>query len=137
MKNLAIVFFLSICTFSCKNKEVEKEDKKISKPAITMPVIEVEKDETLKNGVSDIEITSKLIFTVQIAALKNNNNVLENLDNVKTYQENFLTKYRLGAFETYKEARKYRLQIINNYNGAFVQALKNNKPISITEALKY
>ena len=55
---------------------------------------------------------------------------------VSLYQENSLTKYRLGAFETYKEAREFRLKVSNEYKGAFVQALKNNVPISITEALQ-
>ena len=54
----------------------------------------------------------------------------------KTYQENSLTKYRLGSFETYQEAKQFRLQVLNTYKGAFVQALKNNEPIHILEALQ-
>jgi len=136
MKNLAIVLFLSICIFSCKNKEAEKEDKKFSEPEITTPIFEVEKEDMLKNEDSDNFKSDKLVFTVQIAALKNENEQLRNLNDVKTYQENYLTKYRLGSFETYKEAKKYRLQVLNTYKGAFVQALKNNEPIHITEALQ-
>ncbi|MGY8911485.1 MAG: SPOR domain-containing protein [Flavobacteriales bacterium] len=133
MKNLAIVLFLSLCIFSCKNKEAEKEDKKFSDPEITTPIVEVEKDEVKENDVSD---NAKIIFTVQIAALKNENEQLRNLNDVNTYQEDSLTKYRLGSFETYKEAKKYRLQVLHIYKDAFVQALKNNEPIHISEALQ-
>ncbi|WP_026777543.1 SPOR domain-containing protein [Polaribacter sp. Hel_I_88] len=136
MKNLAIVLFLSICLFSCKNKEVEKEDEKISEPEITSPVFEVEKDDMLKNADSESVKNDKVVFTVQIAALKNENEQLMNLNAVKTYQENSLTKYRLGSFETYQEAKQFRLQVLNTYKGAFVQALKNNEPIHISEALQ-
>jgi len=136
MKNLAIVLFLSICLFSCKNKEVEKEDEKISEPEITSPVFEVEKDDMLKNADSESVKNDKVVFTVQIAALKNENEQLMNLNAVKTYQENSLTKYRLGSFETYQEAKQFRLQVLNTYKGAFVQALKNNEPIHILEALQ-
>tara|TARA_R110002049_G_scaffold211750_1_gene382726 strand:- start:60 stop:473 length:414 start_codon:yes stop_codon:yes gene_type:complete len=136
MKNLAIVLFLSLCIFSCKNKEAEKEDKKFSEPEITTPIVEIEKDEALKNKVSNNEETSKIIFTVQIAALKNENEQLRNLNDVNTYQEDSLTKYRLGSFETYKEAKKYKLQVLHIYKDAFVQALKNNEPIHISEALQ-
>ena len=133
MKNLAIVLFLSLCIFSCKNKEAEKEDKKFSEPEITTPIVEVEKDEVKENDVSD---NAKIIFTVQIAALKNENEQLRNLNDVNTYQEDSLTKYRLGSFETYKEAKKYKLQVLHIYKDAFVQALKNNEPIHISEALQ-
>lgn len=136
MRNLAIVLFLSTLMFSCKNKDAEKEDQKFSEPEITTPIVDVEKEEELKNEVSDSPEKDKIIFTVQIAALKNENEELRNLNDVKTYQENYLTKYRLGSFETYKEAKKYRLQVLNTYKGAFVQALKNNEPIHITEALQ-
>ena len=113
MKNLAIVLFLSICLFSCKNKEVEKEDEKISEPEITSPVFEVEKDDMLKNADSENVKNDNVVFTVQIAALKNENEQLMNLNAVKTYQENSLTKYRLGSFETYQEAKQFRLQVLN------------------------
>jgi hypothetical protein len=136
MKNLAIVFFLSICILSCKNKEAENEDKKFSEPEITTPILEAEKDETLKNDDSEAIEDDKIIFTVQIAALRNENEELRNLNDVKTYQENSLTKYRLGYFETYQEAKQFRLQVLNTYKGAFVQAFKNNKPIHISEALQ-
>ena len=128
-----MVFFLSLCIFSCKNKEAEKEDKKFSEPEITTPIVEVEKDEVKENDVSD---NAKIIFTVQIAALKNENEQLRNLNDVNTYQEDSLTKYRLGSFETYKKAKKYRLQVLHIYKDAFVQALKNNEPIHISEALQ-
>jgi hypothetical protein len=60
---------------------------------------------------------------------------LEYIDGIKAYYENGLTKYRLGNFETYQEAREFRSQILNEYNDAFIQALENENPISILEAL--
>ena len=72
---------------------------------------------------------------IQIAALKNQNEDLEYIDGIKAYYENGLTKYRLGNFETYQEAREFRSQILNEYNDAFIQALKNDQPIFILEAL--
>jgi hypothetical protein len=44
--------------------------------------------------------------------------------------------YRLGSFETYKEARDSRRKLRNTYPGAFVQALKNGNRIEIKNALK-
>jgi hypothetical protein len=79
----------------------------------------------------------KLIFTVQIAALKKANETLTKLENINIFKEDALYKYRVGAFETYKESRVKRIQLIKNYKGAFVQALLNDTPISITKALQY
>jgi hypothetical protein len=62
---------------------------------------------------------------------------LTNLKNINIFNENSLLKYRVGPFVTYKESRVKRTQLIKNYKGAFVQALLNDVPISITEALQY
>lgn len=124
MKNifslLFCVAFLS-CSKTDKNEEVIPQE--IKEKEITIPVVEVVKD--------------KLVFTVQIAALKKVNNVLANIENVAVFQENSLVKYRLGAFESYKEARSSRAQLISVYKDAFVQALLNDVAIPIKEALQY
>jgi len=117
---LFCVAFLS-CSKTDKKEEVIPQE--IKEKEVTIPVVEVVKD--------------KLVFTVQIAALKKENNALSNIENVAIFQENSLVKYRLGAFETYKEARSSRAQLTSVYKDAFVQALLNDAPIPIKEALQY
>jgi vacuolar-type H+-ATPase subunit I/STV1 len=131
MKNLITLCVLTLLLFSCAKKgeikEVEEENKEVQNPSL--------KENTTIDEVAQEEV-SKLIFTVQIAALKKTNEQLANTANVNMYQENSFTKYRLGLFKTYKEARAFRKQILKDYRGAFVQAVKNNEPITITEALQ-
>jgi hypothetical protein len=117
---------LCIVFFSCAKKE--QKEVTVKDTPIKVTVVPVQAEE---------EIEDKLIFTVQIAALKKSNKIFTNLENIKIFQESALVKYRLGAFETYKEARNHRTQLIRNYKGAFVQALLNDTPISITKALQY
>ena len=74
---------------------------------------------------------------LQIAALKKVNSTIANIESIAVFQENSLVKYRLGSFNTYKEARNSRAQLIRVYKGAFVQALLNDAPIAIKEALQY
>mgnify|MGYP000108958783 CR=1 FL=1 len=124
MKNIFLLLFC-VAFLSCSKSDKKEEviPQEIKEKEVTIPVVEVVKD--------------KLVFTVQIAALKQVNNALSNIENVAVFQENSLVKYRLGAFETYKEARNSRAQLISVYKGAFVQALLNDAPISIKEALQY
>lgn len=127
MKKVIALFSITILIFSCGKKEEKKE---------TDPILNT----IIKNSVSDVPVTNKvvenpLVFTVQIAALKNKNKELASLANVKMFEENGLTKYRFGAFKTYEEAKQYRAELRNSYKGAFVQALKNGMPIHIKEAL--
>lgn len=128
MKKIIALFSITILIFSCGKKEEKKE---------TDPILNT----ITKDSVSDVPVTNKvvenpLVFTVQIAALKKVNAQLANLEGVQLFVEDGLTKYRLGNFNTYSEARNYRNQLRNTYKGAFVQALKNDKPIPITEALE-
>lgn len=118
--------------FSCGKKEVEKETTESKEQEIEKVVPKLEKIEEPEIQ----EYVPELIFTVQIAALSKQNNNLYSIEGINTYDENGLTKFRLGDFETYKEARAFRLQILKKYKGAFIQALKNGEPISITEALQ-
>ena len=124
MKNIFLLLFC-VAFLSCSKTDKKEEviPQEIKEKEVTIPVVEVVKD--------------KLVFTVQIAALKKENNALSNIENVAIFQENSLVKYRLGAFDTYKEARSSRAQLTSVYKDAFVQALLNDAPIPIKEALQY
>lgn len=124
----SLTFFLSILILmSCKSesKKNQAEEEVI----------------TIENNLQSTEIESvnesnSIIFTIQIAALKNQNINLENLPNIKTYQENGLIKYRLGEYTTYEEATTQKQKLTKLYKGAFVQAMQNGLPIPITKAIK-
>jgi hypothetical protein len=125
MKTNFLILFC-IVFFSCaknEKKEIPVKEAPIEVTEVPAQTEEVEED--------------KLIFTVQIAALKKANETLTKLENINIFKEDALLKYRVGAFETYKESRVKRIQLIKNYKGAFVQALLNDTPISITKALQY
>lgn len=77
----------------------------------------------------------RLVYTVQIGAYKKSNTSLSNLADVQVMNEQGLTKYRLGTFETYRQAKAYKNTIRSQYPDAFIQALENNSPIGITRAL--
>ncbi|MHB0756480.1 SPOR domain-containing protein [Polaribacter sp. M15] len=132
MKQISIAFLFFLILFSCGKKEVKQENTESKEPETEkiVPEVEVVQEPEVQ------EYYPELIFTVQIAALRKQNESLYNVDGVSTYDENGLTKFRLGEFETYKEARAFRLKILDKYKDAFVQALKNGVPISITEALQ-
>ena len=134
MNKTSILILVLLFVFSCGKKEVKSEIEEIKAPAAEIPVDKDKKEVKLEEQEEQEEI-STLIFTVQIAALKNQNEDLENIDEIKVYYENDLIKYRLGNFESYQEAREFKSQIINKYNDAFIQALKNDQPIFILEAL--
>ena len=134
MNKTSILILVLLFVFSCGKKEVKSEIEEIKAPAAEIPVDKDKKEVKLEEQEEQEEI-STLIFTVQIAALKNQNEDLENIDEIKVYYENDLIKYRLGNFESYQEAREFKSQIINKYNDAFIQALKNDRPIFILEAL--
>jgi alpha-D-ribose 1-methylphosphonate 5-phosphate C-P lyase len=130
MKN-TLLFILGLFFISCTKNEKKKEipSEKIN----TKDTIIAVKHEVVENNVIE---KNQLVFKVQIAALKKKNEKFTNLENVTTYQENAFTKYRLGNFKTYQEARNYRNQLGDSYPGAFVQALRNDVAISITAALE-
>lgn len=126
MKKYYAIFAFLLILSSCNKKE--KKEEVIPKPE----VIEVPKEvvEEVK------EAEPQLLFTVQIGALKNANSTMENVDGVKVFDENGYTKYRVGFLSTYQEARKLRNQLLSKYPGAFVQAVKGDKPINIKDALE-
>ena len=122
MKNIILLFFC-IAIFSCtktdEKKEIPSESPKVE--VLGTPVL----------------IKDKLVFTVQIAALRTPNSKLASLANIYMYNEDDLLKYRFGSFKTYAEAKKYKIDLRIKHQGAFVQALLNESPITIKEALQY
>lgn len=131
MKITSTLILFCFLVFSCGKKEIKKESIEFKEPAVEIPVTKV--DEIKEPEIKEEAPT--LIFTVQIAALKKENEDLMSIDGVKTYYEDDFTKYRLGSFETYQEARDFRVQVLKDYKDAFVQALKNEQPIFILDAL--
>lgn len=127
MKNFYTYFLVFILVISCGKKEEKKDPIEVVEPKI---------EETINEPINVVEEVPELIFTVQIAALRNENEILSNIAYIKIYKESGLTKYRLGEFKTYKEARYTRTSLLNKYPDAFVQALKNGEPIHIKAALK-
>ncbi|EAR11604.1 hypothetical protein PI23P_00320 [Polaribacter irgensii 23-P] len=125
MKKIFLAVFCLVF-FSCVKDEKKKET-----PSDTTP----EKEVVLLK--EPVKLEEALIFTVQIAACKKEYKKLEVIENVNVYEEGTFFKYRIGAFQTYKEATAHKKQLNRKHKGVFVQALLNNAPISITEALLY
>ena len=126
MKNIYLVLIIALL-LSCKKEKEEKKELDTTPVEFKKEQI-IEQDET-------VAAKNEIIFTVQIAALRNENTTFSNIQNIKMYDENGLTKYRIGDFKTYQEAKKYRNQLQNTYPDAFIQALRDGVPIHITEAL--
>lgn len=122
-----ILFLGTLLMFSCGKKETKKKDAN-PKEEVKDTIKDVEKDQK--------EEVSELIFKVQIGAYRNQPQKLASVPNVKVTVEESLYKYRLGDFKGYQEARDYRKSLLKRYPDAFIQALKNNQPIHIAEALK-
>ncbi|MGJ8744705.1 SPOR domain-containing protein [Polaribacter sp.] len=125
MKKILILLVFSAFVASCDKKEVKKAPIKIDTPIVK---------DTIKEIV-EVEEIPTLFFTVQIAALKKSNANFDALKDIQVFHEDNLTKYRFGQFATYKEARAARKLLLTTYSDAFVQAVKNGKPINIKEAL--
>lgn len=128
MKKCLVLLIFCLIVVSCGKKEVKKD--------VPIEEIPVKVDTVKEKTVNEALEYPKIVFTVQIAALKNENFTFRNIESIQVFEEDYLTKYRLGQFKTYQEARKYRASIIKKYPDAFIQALKNNNPISIREAIK-
>jgi len=125
MRKLLVFLSLSLFIISCGGKELKKEivpEKKVEE--VKTPIVKKE------------EPKPTMVFTVQIRASKKKLKKYSSVENVLIFNEEGMYKYRLGSFKTYKEARSYRENLLQEFPGAFVQALKNNQPISIQEAIK-
>ncbi len=120
-----LLLLTGLLFITCNNNEVKKTTaSEVIKAKDTIQVVQAE---VIKK--------EPLVFKVQIAALKQPNETLSKLEDVAIFQENGLIKYRLGSFNSYSEARKFRNRIRNTYRDAFIQALKNEVPVSILEAI--
>ena len=119
------LLLIGLVFITCNTSEVKK----------TAPLEVVKAKDTTQVVKADVVKKETLVFKVQIAALKQPNESFSKLEGIAISQENELTKYRLGSFNTYAEARKYRTSILNTYEDAFVIALKNKVPVSILEAI--
>lgn len=117
------LFSLFLVFISCGNKQEKKEE---------LPVIKIEEPVKV---VPEVVVEKPLIFSVQIGAFSKENKQFSKIENVITSNENGLFIYRLGAFETYKEARVLRRKLRYKYYGAFVQALKGSERINIQQAM--
>ena len=123
VKSIILILLSCILTVSC----AVKNNKEIKKEAEVQPKVVLE--EVVKVPV--------ISFEVQIGAFDTKNNAFSSVENVKEIFEESLYKYRLSSFEKYRKARKYRRSLLKKYPDAFVQALKDGKPVTIKEALRY
>lgn len=134
MRQLFIFFVLTAILSSCnKNKPSQKDTDNTQKD--TIETVDKESLENI-NVVVEEEIETSIIFTIQVAALHNPNSNYNGLKKADVYKEGDFTKYRIGHFKTYKEAKLFRKKILKDYPGAFIQALENDKPIHISKALQ-
>ena len=122
--SLSIVFLFLV---SC-NKEKPKKEEKIE------PKVEVDSTPVVKKVEPKSPI---LVYTVQVGAYRNSNSGLSSVSNIQISKEASLYKYRLGTFQTYKDAKRFRNKSLNNYPDAFVQALIDGKPVPISKALNF
>lgn len=133
MKKVILLIALSgLFTFQSCDKKEEK------KPEVTP--VEQAKDTVPKEPVKkEVKVEKKepvITFTVQIGAFKKYGQSLAEIPGVITYGEGEYSKYALGSFKTVREAVNHMYSIEEDYPDAFVQALKDGKPIPISEALK-
>ena len=124
VKNCLLLLFIT-----CNNNEVKKTT------ASEVIKAKIKAKDTIQVVQAEFIKKEPLVFKVQIAALKQPNETLSKLEDVAIFQGNGLIKYRLGSFNSYSEARKFRNRIRNTYRDEFVQALKNEVPVSILEAI--
>jgi len=135
MKSISIFLGIFFILVSCNKKEIpNQEENNQLKDSISLVKNQTKKQ--LKDATEDQVEPKVIIFTVQIAALQDQKNSIKKLKNVDVYKEGNFTKYRIGHFNTYKEARICRRKLLVSYPGAFVQALQNNTPIHISKALE-
>lgn len=128
-KGTYILALMVIFAFiSCDKKEEKKKEE-----VTTEQVQDTTQTKPVKK---EVKKEPELVFTVQVGAFKRTNATLNKLSDVKVFEENGLNKYRVKTFESYSAAKNYRSSILKTYPDAFIQALKNGKPIPIKEALK-
>ena len=126
MRKLIYTFMCSLLFVACGAKESQKETVTIEnkEEVVLTPVVEEKPEEP------------QLVFTVQIAAHKKESTQHAAIEGVQVFKEETLYKYRLGAFQTYQEARKSRASLLKKFPDAFVQAVLGKDAIAIEKALK-
>lgn len=126
MKKILLLFTVSLFILSCGKEEGNKNEvQTIKKDTIVQP-----------EKVIVEEVEPHQFFTVQIAALRQKNDKLENLENIQVFLEDGYIKYRLGDMASYETAHQFRDSILYEYPDAFVQAIKGTIAISIKDALQ-
>ncbi|ARV13691.1 SPOR domain-containing protein [Polaribacter sp. SA4-12] len=123
MKNFLFLIFMSFFFINTNSLSAQENENYLKVIAKSLP------EQYLKSN-------SELFYTIQIGAFKNENKILDSVDNIVKTKENNLTKYRLGEFSTYEEAVEYKKMLLSVCNDAFIVPIKNGERIHIREALK-
>ena len=128
---ITLLICASFLLTMCGQKELKKpEEKPLEKVKDTIPEVKV-----VQKEIKTIQKEPQITFTVQIGAFKKYGQSLEKVPEVIQYNKDEYSKYSLGSFQTVREAVNFMYSIEEDYPDAFVQALKDGKPIHISEAL--
>jgi len=120
------------------NKVVVKKETKVT-TGNSNKILSKKSDsnKTLSNAGYEVQ------YSVQIAAFSKeiSSQYFKNLgvgDKINIEKHDGLYKYKLGSFNTYADAQKFRDKVIreSNVNEAFIVAYSNNKRIKVADALK-
>ena len=80
-----------------------------------------------------------IFFTIQVASsgrvMKEDHEIFTMFDTVYSFKKDDSFKYTVGQFTSYGNALEYSREVRTRVNGAFVIAVKNNKIITVREAL--
>lgn len=91
-----------------------------------------EKAEQERN--SGVDLVYRIQFLSSPTQLKNNDSLLQGLDDIFVYSENGAWKYTAGIFATTQEALTYQKQVREKYSDAFIVAFYDGKRVSMVEA---
>ena len=128
---ITLLICASILFTMCGQKELKKsEEKPLEKVKDTITEVKV-----IQKEVKTVQKEPLITFTVQIGAFKKYGQSLGKVPEVIQYNKDEYSKYSLGSFQTVREAVNLMYSIEEDYPDAFVQALKDGKPIHISEAL--
>lgn len=123
---------------------IKKEIKIVQKIIKKEPVLDIKKDqknETVKEVVTNLESENEIVFKVQIAASNKKMDLdatnFKGLKNISVDSNGLIYKYTYGQTSDYSEAKKNLTEAKSKgYESAFIVAIKNGKNISVKEALK-
>ncbi len=130
------VVFLLLVFVSC-GKNTKKET--LKQPTAPMAIDSLNTDESLNQEIAlkhPSEYDNVLIYTVQVGAFKKRNSSLEKKEEITVVEGESLIKYRLGQFETYKDAKNFKNNILTSFPDAFIVPINKGSQIDIKEALK-